>query len=501
MPPVRSQLRTRSNPTDTTDDDASLPLFVGLDGIENLATIIPGLITPKKDFDFSPMAKYNGILLQLANIPTPLPLESFRVAHTMKDARSTAQKVLKRYNSEVLEYVSPHPFQFFEEQRSSYLGVQKSSRKKYQDFMEAVGAERESVFADVLPNPYSTRVFDVNGVKLLSSFQYAAPEDLIAKNRGVFSTTGVRELVTEQPGLLDASPGHNHMIPKRFLHQALHGTQSLLSVVPLERPDSGDRRHGAVDRSLQRSHYNVHRGWKGEGELRPERCGVLHCVGCWPQVGHPNHVMTPSASFSANSTAGNAHERYYEETAALNAWLDELFKHEFPKHHAKFKKAHAAGRWSEVDPGPHLGRVIVWKLQSKDHIDDADACPTITYVLGGNYSGGYMDLKDIRTRFLYPPGSVIMGFYGYLWHRVTDYVDQPCEPTEEAIKFSVTPGRVATVNYFPTGSFKQLHDKTADWGRRTDWGRRLDPEEVHSEDKSVKRKKGRGGVKHRRQKT
>ncbi|KAJ3737988.1 hypothetical protein FB446DRAFT_600757, partial [Lentinula raphanica] len=157
-------------------------------------------------------------------------------------------------------------------------------------------------------------------------------------------------------------------------------------------------------------------------------------------------------------------------------WLDAIMEHEFPTEYPAFKKAHHAGRWSETDPGPHLGRVIVWKLGSQDHIDDADAIPTIVYTLSGNFVGGFMDLLDVDTRLHYRPGALIVGFFGHLWHVVTPHEDRLCNPGEKYLNLGLTPGRVSVVNYFPTNSFNQLHDKSANWGRRTLYGRLEDAE-------------------------
>lgn len=180
--------------------------------------------------------------------------------------------------------------------------------------------------------------------------------------------------------------------------------------------------------------------------------------------------MSPSASFTANARAGVAHEQFYLNTLEVNVRLDEIMKHEFPIQYPAFSKAHQAGRWTQVDPGPHLGRVIVWKLLSEPHMDDADSLPTIIYVLSGHFVGAYLDMLDLSTRFLYPPGSLIAGFFGYIWHVISPYEDRPCTLKGKWANRGFTPGRVSMVNYFPENSFYQLVHKPAGWGKQTAYG-------------------------------
>lgn len=180
--------------------------------------------------------------------------------------------------------------------------------------------------------------------------------------------------------------------------------------------------------------------------------------------------MSPSASFTANARATATHEQFYLDCLEVNIRLDAIMEREFPIQYPIFRKAHLAGRWTEVDPGPHLGRVIIWKLPSEIHLDDSDSLPTIIYVLSGNYVGGYFDALDLHTRFLYPPGSIIAGFFGYLWHVVTPYEDRPCILKGNWANRGFTPGRVSLVNFFPEKSFYQLVHKPQGWGRDAVYG-------------------------------
>ncbi|KAG2157551.1 hypothetical protein DEU56DRAFT_750619 [Suillus clintonianus] len=46
-----------------------------------------------------------------------------------------------------------------------------------------------------------------------------------------------------------------------------------------------------------------------------------------------------------------------------------MFRVSFPAFYAKYEAAFLTGRWTVTDPGPLLGRVLMWKLQVMPHQD------------------------------------------------------------------------------------------------------------------------------------
>ncbi|KAH9910383.1 uncharacterized protein BXZ73DRAFT_109112 [Epithele typhae] len=98
----------------------------------------------------------------------------------------------------------------------------------------------------------------------------------------------------------------------------------------------------------------------------------------------------------------DAHERvehmmqFYTLTARVAAIFAGLFKALFPEEYVKYKAAFDAGSWIPHDPGPWLGRVIVWKLQVQLHWDGGDGGPTLTCPMG-YFNGGEMEFPDLNT--------------------------------------------------------------------------------------------------------
>lgn len=181
--------------------------------------------------------------------------------------------------------------------------------------------------------------------------------------------------------------------------------------------------------------------------------------------------MSVSAAFTANAQAASAIEDWYHDTIESNAYLDELFKHEFPDWWESFSTAQKAARWTKHEIGAHNTKAVVYKKHSTDHIDTGDIGPTMIFVLPNLDQGGYLDLVDLETRLYYGPGSVVIGWFGYLWHFVTESRSRCIEPLQEFKDAHLTPGRISIVSYFPETSYAQLKNKPEGWGRATMWGR------------------------------
>lgn len=73
---------------------------------------------------------------------------------------------------------------------------------------------------------------------------------------------------------------------------------------------------------------------------------------------------------------------FYTETARIARMMGAMLKSVWPRYYKKYKRAFAAGRWVKSDPGPYIGRVIVYKLQGRLHVDKQDAGPTACFPMG-----------------------------------------------------------------------------------------------------------------------
>lgn len=63
-----------------------------------------------------------------------------------------------------------------------------------------------------------------------------------------------------------------------------------------------------------------------------------------------------------------------------------------------YKKAFDAGVWFAQDPGPFLGRAIIYKLQGVLHRDRNDVGPSICFPVG-SFTGGEMLFPQLNSKF------------------------------------------------------------------------------------------------------
>ena len=89
--------------------------------------------------------------------------------------------------------------------------------------------------------------------------------------------------------------------------------------------------------------------------------------------------------------------RYFELTRPVALYLSACFKVSFPEYHTKYTAAFEAGVWESEDPGPWLGRAIVWKLPVQTHMDGLDDGPTAIFNFG-NYTGGKLYLPNLQVK-------------------------------------------------------------------------------------------------------
>lgn len=74
-----------------------------------------------------------------------------------------------------------------------------------------------------------------------------------------------------------------------------------------------------------------------------------------------------------------------------------MFEGLFPDLYEKMQPAFKAGVWFEEDPGPWLGRAIVYKLQVEGHIDQNDMSPTASFPCG-YFTGGEMQIPAVPVK-------------------------------------------------------------------------------------------------------
>ena len=99
----------------------------------------------------------------------------------------------------------------------------------------------------------------------------------------------------------------------------------------------------------------------------------------------------------ANSTSAMAVRKYFAETREVAIFLGELFQHVFPEEYAQYRSAFEDGVWYTEDPGPWIGRAIVYKLDVQMHYDMLDGGPTATFPVG-LFEGGCMELPTLKAR-------------------------------------------------------------------------------------------------------
>lgn len=108
--------------------------------------------------------------------------------------------------------------------------------------------------------------------------------------------------------------------------------------------------------------------------------------------------MYISRDSSRSSGSLMAVEWWYAATKELSVHLSAIFKAAFPEEYIQYKSAFDAGNWFTDDPGPWLGRAIIWKMQVRSHRDGLDGGPSIIFNMG-RYTGGHLYLTDLKLKF------------------------------------------------------------------------------------------------------
>ncbi|KAG2336744.1 hypothetical protein BDR05DRAFT_896331 [Suillus weaverae] len=165
-----------------------------------------------------------------------------------------------------------------------------------------------------------------------------------------------------------------------------------------------------------------------------------------------------------NAQVALAVQWYMKRTSKLALALKEMFKVAYPDEFNVYEKAFEAGVWEVADPGPWLGRAIVWKLNVLPHRDGLDGGPTAIFCLG-HFSGGEAYLTDLKLKLWYRPGDVLIFRAGDLYHAIG-----PWKAEGGVTARGITPGRVGNVFFSPAHSLRALKDKSAGWMKSTAGG-------------------------------
>lgn len=110
--------------------------------------------------------------------------------------------------------------------------------------------------------------------------------------------------------------------------------------------------------------------------------------------------LKPSGDMIRNAQVALAVGWYMQRTAKLAMALKEMFRVAYPDDFEIYEEAFEAGVWEAADPGPWLGRAIVWKLNVLPHRDGLDGGPTAIFCLG-RFSGGEAYLTDLKVKLWY----------------------------------------------------------------------------------------------------
>jgi len=90
---------------------------------------------------------------------------------------------------------------------------------------------------------------------------------------------------------------------------------------------------------------------------------------------------------------------YYDLTREVAEAIAIMFEAGFPEIYQQYRLAFDAGVWIAEDPGPFLGRAIIYKLQGKLHKDRKDLGPSVCFPVG-YFDGGEMLFPQFKTKLL-----------------------------------------------------------------------------------------------------
>ncbi|KAJ7817997.1 hypothetical protein B0H14DRAFT_1379582, partial [Mycena olivaceomarginata] len=194
-----------------------------------------------------------------------------------------------------------------------------------------------------------------------------------------------------------------------------------------------------------------------------ERAGVIHAAHCWHQQGtKKGDIIGPSRDMNAGGLKAAANVHYFKATEEVALFIGEFFKVLFPEEYERYKEDFERGVWLTEDPGPILGRALIYKLQVYVHQDGLDRGPTASFPCGF-FDEGAMTFTDIDAVYRYGTGDICFSMSAILYHGVQPWAPTPV-PDHRAINH-ITPGRVSTVFFCPSKTAETLADKPPHWNR------------------------------------
>ena len=88
---------------------------------------------------------------------------------------------------------------------------------------------------------------------------------------------------------------------------------------------------------------------------------------------------------------------YLHGTRPIAFYVSSFLEAIFPNWHTQYNEAFRAGCMFNEDPGPFLGRAIIYKLQGKLHKDRRDAGPSVSFGVG-YYEGGNIYFPQLKAK-------------------------------------------------------------------------------------------------------
>lgn len=128
-----------------------------------------------------------------------------------------------------------------------------------------------------------------------------------------------------------------------------------------------------------------------------ETTGVVHLVQGWIQQGNKDKGLYLSGDISYSSSTLSGTVTYYNATAPVARALSILFETVFPEIYREYREAFEAGVWLSDDPGPFLGRAVIYKLQGRLHKDRHDVGPSACFPVG-SFTGGEMLFPQLSAK-------------------------------------------------------------------------------------------------------
>ncbi|KAK2459407.1 hypothetical protein APHAL10511_008572 [Amanita phalloides] len=251
--------------------------------------------------------------------------------------------------------------------------------------------------------PFSAQYFDIDGKPLFFYFGHRWTDDK-EKDKPMVDLGNNYQVQYQNRTLADLKEGleANREVTcdgiEGTLLENFHGsTQELCSVL---KPTRGgpELRHDWTpnDPNPRVMQYKV----KGSQEVQEERKFVAHLVHCWPQQAQPEKGLYPCSLMTKSGKGLGQIRTYYNDTRMVAEILGLMFEACFPDYYKEYKEAFEAGQWVEQDPGPWLGRAIVYKLQSSLHLDAKDFGPTACIPFGF-FTGGEMAVPQFEAKLSY----------------------------------------------------------------------------------------------------